>query len=142
MRPGILYSVASLRADPTTITDWLARAFPVRGGPMRWLLTTVCLLVSLTPVLADDQLPARPIEVPFATVPEHGPWSFDLIDFRADQRLNRAPQPVDAPPHSFFVIKHHLGVAGGYENGIAHASAGYYITVAAWGRWNCGVPAF
>ena len=57
---------------------------------MRWLLTTVCLLASLTPVLAQDYLPARPIEVPPATVPNHGPWSFDLIDFREEERLARA----------------------------------------------------
>ena len=49
---------------------------------MRWLLTTVCFLASLTPALAEDSLPSRPIDVPLAAVPTHGPWSFDLIDFR------------------------------------------------------------
>ena len=109
---------------------------------MRWLLTTVCLLASLTPVLAEDRLPARSIEVPLAVVPDHGPWSFDLIDFREEERLARAnllPR-ADVDPHSFFIVKHHLGVAGGYDNGIAHGSVGYYLTVAEWGRWNFGVP--
>lgn len=107
---------------------------------MRWLLTTVCLLASLTPCLAEDRLPSRPIEVPLAAVPDHGPWSFDLIDLREEQRLARLTQHVDVDPHSFFIVKHHLGVAGGYDNGIAHGSVGYYLTVAEWGRWNFGVP--
>ena len=107
---------------------------------MRWLLTTVCLLASLTPVLAEDCLPDHPIDVPFAVVPDHGPWSFDLIDFRADQRLARAAPRTDVDPHTFFIVKHHLGIAGGYDNGILHGSVGYYLTVAEWGRWNFGVP--
>ena len=37
-------------------------------------------------------------------------------------------------------MKQHLGIAGGYDNGIAHGSVGYYLTVAEWGRWNFGVP--
>lgn len=108
---------------------------------MRWLLTTVCLLASMTPVLAEDCLPARSIEVPMAVVPEHGPWSFDLIDFREEERLARTHVArVDADPHTFFIVKQHLGIAGGYDNGIAHGSVGYYVTVAEWGRWNFGVP--
>ena len=107
---------------------------------MRCLLTTVCLLASLAPCLADDRLPSRPIDVARATVPDHGPWSLDLIDFREAERLARAAPRPDAAPHSLFIVKHHLGVAGGYENGIAHGSVGYYITVAEWGRWNFGVP--
>ena len=109
---------------------------------MRWLLTTVCLLASLTPAMAEDRLPARPIEVPLAVVPDHGPWSFDLIDFREEERLARlhsAPRS-DVDAHTFFVVKQHLGVAGGYDSGIAHGSVGYYLTVAEWGRWNFGVP--
>jgi hypothetical protein len=108
---------------------------------MRWLFTTVLLLVvSLTPVLADDHLAARPIDVPLATVPDHGPWDFDLIDLRAEQRLAVRAPAVEGAPRSFFNVKHHLGVAGGYDNGIFHGSVGYYLTVAEWGRWNFGVP--
>jgi len=107
---------------------------------MRWLLTTVFLLASLTPALAEDRLPARPIDVPFAVVPDHGPWDFDLIDFREAEKLPPVPPPPEAEPHTFFNIKHHLGIAAGYDNGIAHGSVGYYLTVAEWGRWNFGVP--
>ena len=109
---------------------------------MRWLLTTVFLLASLTSAMAEDRLPATPIDVPLAVVPDHGPWSFDLIDFREDQRLGRlqAAPRSDVDAHSFFVVKQHLGVAAGYDNGIAHGSVGYYLTVAEWGRWNFGVP--
>jgi hypothetical protein len=107
---------------------------------MRWLLTTVFLLASLTPVLAEDRLPARPIELPPVVVPDHGPWSFDLIDFREEQRLARLTPHVDVVPHTFFNVKHHVGIAGGYDEGIAHGSIGYYLTVAEWGRWNFGVP--
>lgn len=107
---------------------------------MRWLLTTVFLLVSLTPALAEVRLAARTIDLPLAAVPDHGPWSFDLIDFRAEEQLARAAPPADLAPRTFFVVKHHLGLAGGYDNGIFHGSVGYYLTVAEWGRWNFGVP--
>ncbi|MCU1381552.1 MAG: hypothetical protein JWL71_249 [Acidobacteria bacterium] len=107
---------------------------------MRWLLTIACVLASLTPARAEDRLPVRVIDVPFATVPDHGPWSFDLIDYRAEERLAAAPRHVDADPHTFFNVKHHLGAAAGYDNGILHGSIGYYLTVAEWGRWNFGVP--
>ena len=109
---------------------------------MPWLLTTACLLASLMPAPTDDRLPARPIEVPSAVVPDHGPWSFDLIDLREEERLARlhAAPKKDVDPHTFFVLKQHLGIAAGYDNGIAHGSVGYYLTVAEWGRWNFGVP--
>src|SRR3954468_10308788 len=107
---------------------------------MRWLFTFALLLVSLTPVLADDHLVARSIEVPLAAIPDHGPWDFDLIDFRAEQRLAARAPAVEVVPHTIFNLKHHLGVAGGYDNGIFHGSVGYYLTVAEWGRWNFGVP--
>lgn len=107
---------------------------------MRWLLTTVCLLASLTPALAEDRLPARLFDLPLAVVPEHGPWSFDLIDLRAEERLAGLAPRIDVIPHTFFNVKHHLGVAGGYDDGMFHGSVGYYLTVAEWGRWNFGVP--
>jgi hypothetical protein len=107
---------------------------------MRWLLTTVFLLASLVPVCADDFLPGRPIDVPLAIVVSREPESFDLIDFRQEERL---PAPAnDGPTHSMFEIKKHLGIAAGYDNGAAHASVGFYLTVAEWGRWNFGMPSF
>ena len=107
---------------------------------MRWLLTTVGLLASLTPVFAEEPLPSRPLDVPFAVVKNVEPGSFDLLDFREEQRTQPLPRHYDVDPHSFFVVKQHLGIAGGYDNGISHGSVGYYLTVAEWGRWNFGVP--
>jgi hypothetical protein len=108
---------------------------------MRWLFTTVCLLASLTPVFADECLPSRVLNVPFAVVQNREPESFDLIDFREAQRARPAP-PGDVASHSIFGVKQHLGIAGGYDSGVAHGSVGFYLTVAEWGRWNFGVPAF
>ena len=107
---------------------------------MRWLLTTVFLLASLTPAMADEPLPSRPLDVLFSTLPPPQPVSFDLVDVRAEEREAQAPKRGDADPHTIFAIKQHLGIAGGYDNGIAHGSVGFYITVAEWGRWNFGVP--
>jgi hypothetical protein len=39
-----------------------------------------------------------------------------------------------------FVVKEHLGLAGGWDGGIVHGSVGFYLTVAELGRWNFGVP--
>jgi hypothetical protein len=107
---------------------------------MHWLLTMVFLMAPQAPTPADACLPSRVLDLPFASVPDSVPRSFDLIDVREDERLARAPTHADADPHSFFIVKQHLGIAGGYDNGIAHGSVGYYLTVAEWGRWNFGVP--
>ena len=106
---------------------------------MRWLLATVLLLASHSPVFADDTLPSRTLDLPFAIV-AGAPISFDLLDFREEKRL--PPPTTDVPTHSIFAVKQHVGFAGGYDNGSAHASVGFYITVAEWGRWNFGVPSF
>jgi hypothetical protein len=111
----------------------------ILGVPMRWLCTTVFLLAFVTPAFAEDVLPSRSLDLPIALVID-APKSFDLLDFREDARL---PPPVpESTPNSFFVVKQHVGFAGGYDNGNAHASVGFYITVAEWGRWNFGVPSF
>jgi hypothetical protein len=107
---------------------------------MGWLFTTALLLASLSAGFSDDRLVARQIDVPLAEIPDHGPWDFDLIDLRAEQRLAVRSPVVEGAPHTFFNLKHHLGLAGGYDNGIFHGSLGYYLTVAEWGRWNFGVP--
>jgi len=106
---------------------------------MRWLFTSVFLLAFLSPAFAEDALPSRSLDLPVAIVIE-APINFDLLDFREEVRL---PPPVpESTPNSFFVVKQHIGFAGGYDNGSAHASVGFYITVAEWGRWNFGVPSF
>jgi hypothetical protein len=107
---------------------------------MRWLLTTVCLLASVTPVFADDCLPSRDLVLPFAVVTGREPESFDLMDVREEQRAALRVAHADADPHTFFVVKQHLGIAGGFDNGIGRGGVGFYLTVAEWNRWNFGVP--
>jgi hypothetical protein len=108
---------------------------------MRWLLMTVVfVLASSAAAWADEALPARPLDPVSVTLPPMQPINFDLVDLRAEERAARTPPPSDSEPHSIFVIKQHLGIAGGYDNGTAHASIGFYITVAEWKRWNLGVP--
>jgi len=107
---------------------------------MRWLLASFCFLACAVPVAADECLPSRDLVLPFAIVINREPESFDLIDLRAEQRAEGTVRS-DTTPHSIFVIKQHLGVAGGYDNGVAHGSVGYYVTVAEWDRWNFGLAA-
>lgn len=108
---------------------------------MRWI-ATVFVLVSSPPAFAEQALPSRPLDAVMVTLAEPAAISFDLIDFRDAQRAEKAPPRSDSTPHSIFVIKQHVGVAGGYDNGSAHGSIGFYITVAELGRWNFGVPSF
>jgi hypothetical protein len=110
---------------------------------MQRLLTTVCLLAFAAPAFADDCLPSRDLAAPFAVVTVvtgREPESFDLIDFREEQRAARRVTRVDADPHTLFIVKQHLGIAGGFDNGVGRGSVGFYITVAEWERWNFGVP--
>ena len=107
---------------------------------MRWMLTTVLLFASLTPASADEVLPVRTIAPLVAELPPAPLLNFDLIDVRQDQRTAQLPAKSDVESHTHFITKHHIGIAAGYDNGTAHGSLGYYLTVAEWGRWNLGVP--
>ena len=107
---------------------------------MRWLLASFCFLAYAAPAAADDYLPSRDLALPFAIVINREPESFDLVDFRAEQRAQVTVRS-DATPHTIFVIKEHLGIAGGYDNGVAHGSVGFYLTVAEWERWNFALAA-
>jgi hypothetical protein len=107
---------------------------------MRWLVTTIVLLASLAPARAEEALPARPTPIVLATLAEPQPINFDLVDLRADERAAQTPARSDKEPHSFFVVKQHVGIAGGYDNDSPHGSIGFYLTVVEWGRWNLGVP--
>jgi hypothetical protein len=111
----------------------------ILGVFMRGLFATVFLLAFLPPAFAGEALPSRSLDLPIAIVVE-APISFDLLDFREEARL--PPPKSESTPNGFFVVKQHVGFAGGYDNGSAHASVGFYITVAEWGRWNFGVPSF
>jgi hypothetical protein len=100
---------------------------------------TVFLLACAMPVLAEDYLPSRDLDLPLAIVPDTDPSSFDLIDFREESRAS-AKSRTDVDPHSRFIVKQHVGLAGGWDGGVVHGSLGFYLTVAEWGRWNFGVP--
>ena len=109
---------------------------------MLWVLATVVVLVASSSAFAEEVLPSRPLDAFVTALPDASPVSFDLLDVRDAQRAEKTPPRSDSTPHSIFVIKQHLGIAGGYDNGSAHGSIGFYITVAELGRWNFGVPSF
>src|SRR5262249_40872221 len=109
---------------------------------MRWFLATIVVLVSSSAAIAEETLPSRPLDAVIMTLAKPAPVSFDLIDVREAQRAEKTPPRSDSAPHSIFVIKQHIGIAGGYDNGSAHGSVGFYMTVAELGRWNFGVPSF
>ena len=106
---------------------------------MRYLLSVAALLLSVRPIFATEPLPSRLLDLPIAVVQNGEPLDFDLIDFRAQQRVTVTPRG-ERPPHSMFGIKTHVGFAAGYDYGIVHGSIGLYLTVAEWGRWNFGIP--
>lgn len=106
---------------------------------MRWPLVLVFLLGAALPALADDALPARDIRVQPFVVQAIEPISFDLLDFRDEQR-RQATMVVDVEPHTHFGVKKHIGASAGFEGSIVHGSAGVYFTLAEWGRWNFGAP--
>src|SRR5262245_38987534 len=114
------------------------RQHPLRC-PMRVLLAIVILRVTIPVSAAAEPLPSRSLDLPEAIIQNLEPVSFDLIDYRRDQR-HPATAQRDAPPHTIFVIKRHVGFAAGYDYGVVHAALGLYLTVAEWGRWNFGVP--
>jgi hypothetical protein len=107
---------------------------------MRWMFTTMIFFASLAPAFADEALPSRAIAPDFSLMPAPPPLDFDLIDVRQEVRAALVPKKSDVESHTHFITKHHIGVAAGYDNGTAHGSLGYYLTVAEWGRWNLGVP--
>lgn len=106
---------------------------------MGWLITTMLLLSAIAPAPADALLPSRDLDLPPALVLNIDPVNFDLLDVRQEQR-DDARLIHNEDPHTFFVIKHHLGASVGYDNTVIHGSVGFYVTVAEWGRWNFGIP--
>ena len=107
---------------------------------MRFRLAAALLLLSANQLAAGERLPGRELTLPPAIVQGIDPMNFDLIDFRSAQAASLVPPVHEVVPRTIFGIKQHLGFAGGYDNGVVHASLGFYITVAEWGRWNFGIP--
>jgi hypothetical protein len=106
---------------------------------MGWVVTALLLLSSGPQETGEHALPSRTIETAEVVVESREPASFDLLDFRDDQRQG-AHVPLEVDARSSFGIKRHIGVAAGYDNQNVHASVGWYLTIAEWGRWNFGVP--
>jgi hypothetical protein len=107
---------------------------------MGWLLAAVLLLPVSNQLSPAEVLVSRPLSNGPIVLPDIEPASFDLIDFREEQR-EQALSYGDVEHRSHFDIKRHVGIATGYDNGILHGSVGMYLTVAEWGRWNFGVVA-
>ena len=117
---------------------------------MRWLSAAVCALVLISPISVraaaalappdTELLGSRTLDLPQAVVPDIQPESFDLLDYRAEERQTPRKVPGEIAPHSIFGMKRHYGFAAGYDNGVLHGSLGMYITVIEWGRWNYGIP--
>lgn len=113
---------------------------------MRWVpAAALSILIGVGAVSAAADalpLPSRDLNLPIAIVPMVEPFSFDLLDWRAEQHDAAIARPVNAEiqPHSHFGFKQHIGVAAGYDNGVVHGSLGLYMTVVEWGRWNYGIP--
>lgn len=105
---------------------------------MHWPFVVVSLVAAAS-AFAADPLPARDLRIAPFTIAAQEPSSFDLVDFREDQQREAAMIP-DVIPHTHFDIKRHVGVAAGFEGDIVHGSAGFYLTMAEWGRWNFGAP--
>ena len=105
---------------------------------MGWPLVLAVLLGALVPSAAQEPpLPSRELPPMVLTVPGLEPMSFDLLDFRTEAQ---APPPKSDPGHTHFTIKHHVGIAAGWDNQVLHGSLGMYVTMVEWGRWNFGAP--
>lgn len=109
------------------------------GCRMRLLIALSLLQMSVSAPFPTEPLPSRSLDASGVVVPHVEPISFDLLDYRIERR-GPAVSRTDAPAHSIFGIKQHLGFAAGYDYGVVHGAIGLYITIAEWGRWNFGVP--
>ena len=107
---------------------------------MGWLLVAVLLLPGSNQPPPPEVLVSHPVATVTIVLPDVEPASFDLMDFREEQR-EQALGSNDVERRSRFGIKKHIGIASGYDNGILHGSLGLYLTVAEFGRWNFGVMA-
>jgi hypothetical protein len=100
------------------------------------LLTFLCAGA----LLASEVMPSRTLALPPTALVSAQPGSFDLLDLRDEETASRVKPVAEIQPRTIFGLKRHIGFGGGYDNGVVHASVGFYMTVAEWGRWNFGVP--
>ena len=107
---------------------------------MGWVLVAVLLLSVSDQLSPAEVLASRPLPIVPIVLPDVEPASFDLMDYREEQR-ERAVSYNDVEHRTRFDIKKHIGIASGYDNGILHGSIGMYLTVAEFGRWNFGTMA-
>lgn len=94
---------------------------------------------ALAPVfVADERLPSREWPIAYVGLIDTPGENFDLFDVRFE--MTEPSHYSEVPTKSIFGIKRHIGFGGGYDQGIPHASVGFYVTIAEWGRWNFGAP--
>ena len=84
-----------------------------------------------------EPLPSHALPISLFVIADSHAENFDLFDVRAELKEPATYNEVQS--NSIFAIKRHVGVAAGYDQGVAHGSLGLYITVAEWGRWNLGI---
>lgn len=80
-------------------------------------------------------LRGRMLALPPTIIEADEPANFDLVDLRADLATARIKPVSEVQPRTIFRLKHHVGIGGGYDNGVIHGSIGFYMTVAEWGKW-------
>src|SRR5579864_9483460 len=97
----------------------------------RLLAWTAVVFLATSRAYALEPVPATPFVIPPFTISGTDAENFDIDDARADMRQDTLTHQ-DAPQHSLFVVKHHVGVAMGYDERVLHVSLGYYVTVAEW----------
>lgn len=100
-------------------------------------IAAFALAWTLSGAATATPLPSRPWSGPLAVVPANPPTSFDLDDVRAE--MIASPPVEERGSHSIFKLRHHVGAAMGYDQGVLHGSIGLYVTVAELGRWNLGI---
>src|SRR5438045_9800014 len=99
---------------------------------MRCLVTTVCLLLFAPSIFAGEPLPSVPLTFFFVAAPASEPTSFDLIDFRTEQRLQPRSR-VDVHPHTISGINQPVGIGMGTDNGSGHGTLGFKLPLPEWG---------
>jgi hypothetical protein len=105
---------------------------------MAGVVAALLLSMALAPASAITPLPSRELPVAYVELAEAPLENFDIFDVRFEMR--QPPQYVEVAPHSIFVLRPHIGIAAGYDQGIIHGSLGFYLTVAEVGRWSFAAP--